>query len=76
MKEEPIMIEAMNELTLASVKGFKSKHDDFIDTISMLASLVVWRPSEETSFTNDNENDLWDMNDQEEEEDYLASYLA
>ena len=31
---------------LATIKGFKSKHDDQIDTISMLAELNTWKPSE------------------------------
>ena len=34
------------ELQLATIKGFKSKHDDQIDTISMLAELNTWKPSE------------------------------
>ena len=42
------MVEAMDELTLASVRGFKSKHDDFIDTISMLGVLTAWKPSQVT----------------------------
>lgn len=37
--------EILDELSLASVGGFKSKHDDAIDTISMLASLKTFRPS-------------------------------
>ena len=41
------MTEAMEELRLASASGFKSKHDDFLDTISMLGSLIPWKPSEE-----------------------------
>ena len=34
------------ELSLATLKGFKSKHDDQIDTITMLAELNAWKPSE------------------------------
>ena len=34
------------ELSLATLKGFKSKHDDHIDTITMLAELNAWKPSE------------------------------
>ena len=46
LKTSPPMAEAMDELTLASKKGFKSKHDDFIDTISMLGSMEPWKPSQ------------------------------
>lgn len=42
-----VMKEAELELTQATPKGFKSKHDDFIDTISMLPLLNVWAPSDE-----------------------------
>ena len=38
--------EIMEELTNASKSGFKSKHDDFIDTVSMLAVIDPWKPSE------------------------------
>ena len=37
--------EALDELSKASVSGFKSKHDDVLDTISMLASFEVYKPS-------------------------------
>ena len=46
LRDSNIMKEAMTELTLASQRGFKSKNDDFIDTISMLSSLQAWMPSQ------------------------------
>ena len=39
-------MELLFELSLATLKGFKSKHDDQIDTITMLAELNAWKPSE------------------------------
>lgn len=45
LKGTVIMKEAELELSQATPKGFKSKHDDFIDTISMLPMLNVWTPS-------------------------------
>jgi len=42
------MQECVDELTLASPAGFKSKWDDFIDTISMLGVMNAWKPSEMT----------------------------
>lgn len=50
MDTNECIAEAMMELRNASAKGFKSKHDDFIDTISMLGSLDPWKPSEETHY--------------------------
>ena len=46
LKDDAPMLECMNELTLAAKGGFKSKKDDFIDSISQLSCLTVWRPSE------------------------------
>lgn len=68
------MLEAMNELSLASAGGFRSKHDDFIDTISMLASLKAWRPSETGDLTQKEEN-IWEI-EEEEVYDALASYIV
>ena len=46
LKESSEIIEMLNELKLATYTGFKSKHDDVIDTITMLAELNAWKPSE------------------------------
>jgi predicted phage terminase large subunit-like protein len=48
MREHPLVLELLEELKYASPKGFKSKHDDAIDTVSMLAKLTPWKPTEET----------------------------
>lgn len=50
MEDNESMIEAMDELRNASAAGFKSKHDDFIDTVSMLAQMNPWKPSEEATY--------------------------
>jgi predicted phage terminase large subunit-like protein len=38
------MKEMQNELERATVSGFKSRHDDAIDTVSMLAEMSPWKP--------------------------------
>lgn len=61
LKESEPMKEAMNELSLVSLSGFKSKHDDFSDTISMLASLKVWTPSAESKLVpSQHESNVWE----------------
>jgi predicted phage terminase large subunit-like protein len=45
MKGEPYMEELEEELRNVSKKGFKSKHDDVSDTISMLSEIEAYRPS-------------------------------
>lgn len=73
LKDSVELAELLNELTLATVKGFKSKHDDQIDTISMLGELNAWRPSE-VSVEEDTQagtfNPLWD---EDIEEDHSES---
>ena len=67
--------EAMNELELVTAGGFKSKHDDFIDTISMLGSLKPWKPTEEAGF-HETDNGMWDMDEYDEPDDRMASYIV
>lgn len=75
MKGGVCMLEAMDELSLASNSGFRSKHDDFIDTISMLASLVVWKPTDEGVATEGSDG-MWDFDEEPENNDQLASYIV
>lgn len=74
-KKTPELREALDELELASPGGFRSKHDDFIDTISMLASLTPWKPTEE-AFMEESANGMWEMDDEEEDYDRLGSYIV
>ena len=50
----------MQEINLATSDGLKGK-DDFLDTISMLAYIKVWRPSESVPYINpENDTGLYD----------------
>ena len=74
-KTEAPLVELMNELSLASVGGFKSKHDDGIDTCSMLSSLRPWKPSEEAPMVEDKQRGMWDS-EEVEVTDRMASYIV
>lgn len=74
-RDSPEIGEAIEELSLVSPAGFKSKHDDFCDTISMLASLTPWKPSEEVFKVKDVDSVLWEF-EEEEESDNMASYIV
>lgn len=74
-KTSPEMVEAMDELSLASSDGFRSKHDDFIDTISMLSSLKPWKPSEISQMSQDIDSGIWGM-EEEEHRSRMASYVV
>jgi len=69
------LIEGMDELSLATAGGFKSKHDDFIDTISMLGSLTPWKPTETGDLTQASDG-MWDMEDDDEGDDPMSSYIV
>ena len=71
----PFMIEAIDELSLASPSGFRSKHDDFIDTCSMLSSLKSWRPSEQATMS-EKTNGMWDIDEEDVDDDALSSYIV
>ena len=76
-KTDKELLEAMNELSLVSVSGIKSKHDDFIDTISMLSSMKPWKPSEEAPLVlGDGSNGMWDIEIDRDTNDRLASYIV
>ena len=64
--DKPI-IEAKEELKNASASGFKSKHDDFIDTISMLSVMQAIKPSKTESFEYSETDRVWKAKVQEEE---------
>ncbi len=51
-KNEVYVSELVEELSLATFKGFKSKHDDCIDTLTMLQSMNLIRPSGEGASPN------------------------
>lgn len=76
LRSSPEMAECMNELTLASEAGFKSKHDDFIDTISMLGSMKAVLPSESTSSLVHKGGGVFEEEHVEEEGSSYDSYLV
>lgn len=73
-KESEEMLECIDELSLAAVSGFKSKHDDFIDTISMLGSLTPWKPSKQSEGLTQAANGIWEE-DLEDPRNSLDSYI-
>lgn len=72
--EKPL-IEAVNELTLAAIGGFKSKKDDFLDTISQLALLTAWKPSQVTPSPGA-EDKIWGGWDNDSNDTALESYIV
>lgn len=54
--------EMMLEISQASVGGFRSKHDDALDTISQLAMMNIWLPSEDVKPKKDSQG-IWELED-------------
>jgi len=71
----PIM-EAINELSLASKGGFRSKHDDFIDTISQLPLMNPWKPTETGDLHQRDSDGIWEPDDVEEDYSSMSSYIV
>jgi len=73
MKNSVQMREAMDELRNASASGFKSKHDDFVDTISMLSLMQAFKPSMTDSLEYNEKSHIWE--DLEEDDTQVNSYI-
>lgn len=75
MKTSVIMGEFMQEIELATLAGLKSKHDDCIDTISMLMYLNPWKPSEDAPMSQKDE--LWELDDvSSQSQSAYSSYIV
>lgn len=58
LKHTEALKELLLELDQATIGGFKSKHDDGLDTISMLALMPIWLPSAATQIGE--KSSIWD----------------
>jgi predicted phage terminase large subunit-like protein len=74
MRESKIMTIFMGQLRLATSNGLKGK-DDCIDTISQLAYLNPWKPSEAAPVTNPNDV-MWDDDFNGGDVNPLQSYIV
>lgn len=78
LKESVIIGEFMQEMELATITGFKSKHDDAIDTISMLMYMKPYKPSDVGPSRNES-GDRWEMDDNpwdNHQSSPLSSYIV
>ncbi len=74
MKHSIIIGNFIGQMRLVTSSGIKGK-DDCLDTISMLAFLKPWRPSDSIPITPD-EIEIWDEAQQDGETSGLASYIV
>ena len=76
LKEDPRLTEFMDELLLVTPSGFKSKHDDCLDTVSMLSCMNLWKPA--ATVTPQVQDRIYSINrfTEDEEDSPLAGYLV
>lgn len=67
--------ELYNEVSLACAGGFKSKHDDALDTISMLSMMDLFEPSEPMMMQEDG-GGVYFVNDHYDGVNSLSSYIV
>ena len=76
MKLEKTMIEMMEELKLVSGGGIKSKHDDALDTVSMLAAMNVFLPNDETPMAYREESGIFEVVNAVEDVSVFSTYTV
>lgn len=74
MRESVIMGTFMEQIRLATITRIKGK-DDCLDTISMLAALNPWKPTQGTPRRLDNDETVWE-DPPEPASSSLKSYLV
>lgn len=78
LKDDQFLMAMMEELNLVSKSGFKSKHDDTIDTISMLSCMNPWKPSSNIEMAYNPHAGIWELED-DSDNDYgsgISSYIV
>lgn len=76
LKATPALRELLQELRQTTIGGFKSKHDDGLDTISMLSCMEIWLPSPQSSFSYNPHKLLWESDDVDTGFTSLGSYVV
>ena len=76
LKDSMELKEAMDEILHVTSSGFKSVHDDFIDTISMLPLMLPWKPVEDSFSHNVPEDDVYSKYRRTESTYSLDSYIV
>lgn len=76
MKLEKTMVEMMEEIKLASAGGLKSKHDDAIDTISMLAAMNVFLPSDSAPVKYNDQSGIYEHEEYSSDVSLVSTYVV
>ena len=63
LKNTEFIKEGLDELKRTTISGFSSKHDDFLDTVSMLNELEIIAPSVGSEFEYNKNKGFYDIDD-------------
>jgi predicted phage terminase large subunit-like protein len=74
MKQSQMLLMGIAQIRLATTSGLKGK-DDFLDTVSMLAYMTPWKPSDSIPIVKEDVA-LWEELNNVSEESGLASYIV
>lgn len=74
-KHSEVLKELMLELSQASVGGFRSKHDDGLDTISQLGMMDIWLPSHDMNLSK-NSKSIWEDATPIQSHSSMESYIV
>lgn len=75
MRTHPVVAAFVEEITMATKGGFKTKNDDCADNVAQLELLGAWLPGEEMPMVQD-KNGRWAPDDEEVEPSGLSSYVV
>lgn len=77
MDQHPWMKEFLEEIKLAASSGFKSKHDDLLDTVSMTGLMSPIFPAEEMAMRYNPGSNIWESDDDPDDgADWHGSYIV
>lgn len=65
MKTHEWVVEFLNEIGTVTAGGIKARHDDAIDTLTMLGMMKIWKPSDDSGVMSKAENDMWTIDEPE-----------
>lgn len=66
----------IEQIKLVTMNGIKSKHDDGLDTVSMLAELTPWKPDPNQGKMHKSEDGDWIMESDEPIDSPMHSYIV
>lgn len=76
LREDPMVMEVVEEILLASRKGLKARYDDCIDGVSMLSVMKPMMPSQQGGFDLVQRDGIWEFEQETEYTSDLESYMV